>query len=67
LCSLSLILTLSNLGFEAHFVGGNTAQDIAASMKQFTDLGLQVPLTELDVRVQVDANDVANSTGLAAQ
>jgi endo-1,4-beta-xylanase len=36
-------------------------------MKQFTDLGLEVPLTELDVRVNVDANDNANSTGLAAQ
>lgn len=36
-------------------------------MKQFTDLGLEVPLTELDVRVQVGPADVANSTGLTAQ
>jgi hypothetical protein len=26
-------------------------------MKQFTDMGLEVPLTELDVRIKVDGND----------
>jgi endo-1,4-beta-xylanase len=59
--------TLRLSGFQSHFVGGNTPQDIAASMKQFTDLGLEVPVTELDVRVQVGPEDVANATGLAAQ
>ncbi|KAG7529478.1 hypothetical protein FFLO_05620 [Filobasidium floriforme] len=55
------------IGFESHFVGGQTPQDIAASMKQFTDLGLEVPLTELDVRVSVGPEDVANATGLTVQ
>lgn len=36
-------------------------------MKQFTDLGLEVPLTELDVRVKVDANDYATPAELATQ
>jgi endo-1,4-beta-xylanase len=70
LALLSLVLISSFLfllGFESHFVGGQTPQDIAASMKQFTDLGLEVPLTELDVRVSVGPEDVANATGLAVQ
>lgn len=41
------------IGFESHFIGGSTPSDIAESMKQFTDLGLEVPLTELDIRISV--------------
>jgi hypothetical protein len=36
-------------------------------MKQFTDLGLDVAITELDVRVPVANNGVANSTWLGIQ
>jgi GH35 family endo-1,4-beta-xylanase len=42
-------------------------QDIAASMQQFTDLGLEVPLTELDVTVRVTGDDQASSADLAVQ
>jgi endo-1,4-beta-xylanase len=42
-------------------------QDIAASMQQFTDLGLEVPLTELDVRVPVTGDDQASQADLALQ
>lgn len=44
---------LDCVGFESHFIGGSTPADIAESMKQFTDLGLEVPLTELDIRISV--------------
>jgi len=54
-------------GFESHFIAGSVPQDLAASMRQFTDLGLEVPLTELDVRVLVDGNDQATSADLATQ
>jgi endo-1,4-beta-xylanase len=51
------------IGFESHFIGGSTPKDIPASMKQFSDLGLEVPMTELDVRIPVNDNDQpANAT-----
>ena len=36
-------------------------------MKQFTDLGLDVAITELDVRVPVNNQGVTNSTWLQIQ
>lgn len=54
---------VSLIGFESHFIGGSTPKDIPASMKQFSDLGLEVPMTELDVRIPVNGNDQpANAT-----
>lgn len=67
---------LDGIGFESHFIGGSTPSDIAQSMKMFTDQGLDVAITELDVRVpinnfgyavnqtwyQVQADDYANVT-----
>jgi endo-1,4-beta-xylanase len=58
---------LHGIGFESHFIGGTVPKDLAQSMKMFTDLGLDVALTELDVRVPVANNGVANSTWLAIQ
>lgn len=58
---------LHGIGFESHFIGGSTPTDIAASMKQFTDLGLDVAITELDVRVPVNNQGVTNSTWLGIQ
>ncbi|KAJ9095954.1 Endo-1,4-beta-xylanase [Naganishia friedmannii] len=56
------------IGFESHFIGGSTPKDIPASMRQFSDLGLEVPMTELDVRIPVTANDQpANATVAKAQ
>ncbi|KAJ9121467.1 Endo-1,4-beta-xylanase [Naganishia vaughanmartiniae] len=56
------------MGFESHFIGGETPRDIPASMRQFSDLGLEVPMTELDVRIPVIANDQpANATVAKAQ
>ncbi|ORX38166.1 xylanase [Kockovaella imperatae] len=58
---------LNGIGFESHFIGGETPDDIAESMKQFTDLGLDVAITELDVRVPVNNMGIANSTWLEIQ
>lgn len=54
-------------GFESHFIAGSVPQSLGESMRQFTDLGLQVPLTELDVRVRVDGNDQATPEALQLQ
>jgi len=58
---------LDGIGFESHFIGGGVPTTLAASMKQFTDLGLDVAITELDVRVPVANNGIANSTWLTIQ
>jgi endo-1,4-beta-xylanase len=58
---------LHGIGFESHFIGGTVPTDIATSMKQFTDLGLDVALTELDIRVPVNNMGLANSTWLDIQ
>ena len=58
---------LDGVGFESHFIGGETPKDIAASMAQFTSQGLDVAITELDVRVPVNNQGVANSTWLDIQ
>jgi len=58
---------LHGIGFESHFIGGQTPKDIGTNMKRFTDLGLDVAITELDVRVPVDSAGLANSSSLAIQ
>ena len=58
---------LHGIGFESHFIGGGVPSSMAASMKQFTDLGLDVAITELDVRLPVDSQGLANATDLAQQ
>jgi endo-1,4-beta-xylanase len=58
---------LGGIGFESHFIGGSVPPDVAESMKMFTDLGLEVAITELDVRVPVANNGIANSTWLTIQ
>lgn len=58
---------LDGIGFESHFIGGQVPKDLAQSMKMFTDLGLDVAITELDVRVPVNNQGIANSTWLDIQ
>lgn len=58
---------LHGIGFESHFIGGSVPTDIAASMKSFTDLGLDVAITELDVRVPIDSAGVASAADLQQQ
>ncbi|WVQ97820.1 hypothetical protein IAU59_004935 [Kwoniella sp. CBS 9459] len=58
---------IDGVGFESHFIGGSVPKDLQASMKQFTDQGLDVAITELDVRVPVNNAGIANSTWLQIQ
>lgn len=58
---------LHGIGFESHFIGGEVPKDLADAMKMFTDMGLDVAITELDVRVPVDNRGTANSTWLDIQ
>lgn len=60
-------ISLAGVGFQCHFIGNTVPKDLAASMKMFTDQGLEVPFTELDVRVPVNNRGIANSTWLDIQ
>lgn len=46
-------LTFFSAGLESHFIGGSTPKDIPAAMNLFSDQGLEVPMTELDIRIPV--------------
>lgn len=45
---------IHGVGFQAHFIQGSTPADaqLSASMDRFAALGLEVQLTELDIRIQ---------------
>lgn len=58
---------IDGVGFQCHFIGGSVPEDLAETMAMFTDMGLEVALTELDVRVPVNNRGLANSTWLDIQ
>lgn len=64
---LSAGVPLDGVGFQCHFIGGSAPEDLGETMALFTDQGLEVALTELDVRVPVNNRGVTNSTWLDIQ
>lgn len=58
---------LHGIGFESHFISGSVPTDMAASMKGFTEIGLDVAITELDVRVPITSAGVASNSDLMQQ
>ena len=40
------------VGFQAHMTVGQVPQDLVANMKRFSDLGLDVAITELDLKLK---------------
>ncbi|WP_304592158.1 endo-1,4-beta-xylanase [Nocardiopsis sp. L17-MgMaSL7] len=48
---------LHGIGFQGHFVHGNVPEDLAENMRRFADLGLDVEISELDVRIPEPASD----------
>ncbi|MGI5429500.1 endo-1,4-beta-xylanase [Streptomyces sp. CA-179760] len=47
---------LHGIGFQAHFVVGRLPSSMKANLKRFSDLGLEVSITELDVRIPMPAS-----------
>lgn len=45
------------VGFQSHFVHGHVPDDLAEQMRRYTDLGLEVAVTELDVRIPEPVTD----------
>ncbi|WP_033328785.1 endo-1,4-beta-xylanase [Streptomyces yerevanensis] len=54
---------LHGIGFQSHFVVGQVPSSMKANLKRFSDLGLEVSITELDIRIPTPAS----STELAQQ
>jgi endo-1,4-beta-xylanase len=46
---------IDGVGFESHFLLGRVPADLASTMRRFTDLGLEVAVTELDDRAPLPA------------
>ena len=44
---------LDGVGFQSHFVAGRTPDDMREVMQAFADLGVDVAVTELDVRIKL--------------
>lgn len=42
---------LHGIGFQSHFVHGQVPENLAEEMRRFTDLGLKVAVTEVDIRI----------------
>jgi endo-1,4-beta-xylanase len=56
---------LDGIGFESHFIVGQVPSSLQANMQRFADLGLDVAITELDVRMPTPAS-AANLTRQAS-
>ncbi len=42
---------LHGIGFQSHFIHGHVPDDLSRQLRRFTDLGLEVSISELDVRI----------------
>jgi hypothetical protein len=59
---------LDGVGFQMHLtLTPGSLASIEANLRRFTGLGLQVQITELDVRLPVDVSGSASAASLAAQ
>ncbi|MPY58886.1 endo-1,4-beta-xylanase [Streptomyces spongiae] len=47
---------LHGIGFQSHFVVGGVPSSMKANLKRFSDLGLEVSVTELDIRIPLPAS-----------
>ena len=59
---------LDGIGMQMHFTTSTgSLASMEANIKRITDLGLQVQITELDVRLPVNSSGVATSAALATE
>ncbi|HWB36950.1 MAG TPA: endo-1,4-beta-xylanase, partial [Rugosimonospora sp.] len=47
---------IDGVGFESHFILGQIPSSLQSNMQRFADLGLDVAITELDIRMQTPAD-----------
>ena len=50
---------IDGVGFQSHFIVGEVPTDLQANLQRFADAGVDVAITELDVRVRkLSANKI---------
>lgn len=49
-------MPLDGIGFQCHFIVGQVPTGLAGIMQEFTALGLEVAITELDIRMPTPAS-----------
>jgi len=53
---------IDGVGLQSHFVAGDAPADLAGVMAEFASLGVDVAVTELDLRIRLPADDRALKT-----
>jgi endo-1,4-beta-xylanase len=56
---------IDGVGLQSHFVAGAVPKDIQSVMEKFAGLGVDVAVTELDLRIRLPADDTALATQAA--
>ena len=56
---------IDGVGLQSHFVAGAAPKDIQSVMEKFAGLGVDVAVTELDLRIRLPADDKALATQAA--
>ncbi len=49
--SLKALNLIDGVGFQSHFIVGEVPQDLQTNLQRFANAGVDVAITELDVRV----------------
>jgi endo-1,4-beta-xylanase len=60
-------IPVQGIGFQSHFVNTPNAASVRTNFQRFQDLGLDLHVTELDIRLPVDANGFATPASLNTQ
>ena len=50
--SLKAANLIDGVGFQSHFIVGEVPQDLQQNLQRFADVGVDVAITELDIRVR---------------
>ena len=51
---------IDGVGFQSHFAVGELPQELQQNLQRFADVGVDVAITELDVRVRIDKHSPLN-------
>lgn len=64
---ISSSVPINGIGFQSHLETLPSGSSLRANFQRFNDLGLDLHITELDLRIPIDANGFATTADLATQ
>jgi len=53
---------IDGMGFQTHLISGQVPADMQQNLQRFADLGLEVAITEADVRIDLPVDDAKLAT-----